>query len=230
MFGYKISKINNHPLQDDNPFEGIKNQLVAESAPIFFDIGANHGQTIKKIKNSMSDAIIHGFEPSQRSFDIALNNTKEYKDVFLNNIAMGEEVGSMDFNEYSWGAMNSFLERKYGNTTIVSRFTVDVTTIDDYCSKNNVQKIHFLKTDTEGFELKVLRGARQMMINNNIQFVLVELFFNLNYIGQSSVGDIFRYLEDSNFSLVRFYEFNSTADGILSRTDALFVNLKFENK
>jgi hypothetical protein len=84
-----------------------------------------------------------------------------------------------------------------------------------------------LKTDTEGFELNVLKGASETMSRNKIQFVYVEIFFNENYVGQSSFGDIYNFLLENGFELVRFYDVLYTNDGVASKTDALFINKDF---
>ena len=65
------------------------------------------------------------------------------------------------------------------------------------------------------------------MNKNKIKFVFIELFFDLNFIGQSSVGEIFSFLEKNNFSLVKFYDFSLTGGGLASKSDALFINKNF---
>ena len=74
--------------------------------------------------------------------------------------------------------MNSFLKRAYGKAHIVDTYDVDVVTVDSYCRANNINRIHFLKSDTEGFELNVFKGAKEMMASNHIQFIFVELSYN----------------------------------------------------
>jgi hypothetical protein len=66
-----------------------------------------------------------------------------------------------------------------------------------------------------------------MMMHNHIQFVYVEIFFDLNYVGQSSFGDIYNYLLEKGFDLVRFYDVGYTESGLASKTDALFINQNF---
>ena len=153
---------------------------------------------------------------------------KNKNNFFLNHLAVGDQKAIMKFNEYSWDAMNSFLTRAYGNAKIVETYDVKVTTIDDYCLLNNIKNIDILKSDTEGFELKVLTGAEKMFKENKVNFVFIEMFFDLNFFDQSSVGDIFTFLEKYNFSLVKFYDFSLTDDGIASKSDALFINLNYE--
>lgn len=226
-FGYKISKINNSPLQNSNPFLACISE-ISSNKPIVFDIGMNHGQTLIKIKEVFKISTIHGFEASKYCFKDLILNFENEKDIVLNNLAIGDKESILQFNEYSWDAMNSFLNRAYGNAKIIETYDVNVTSVDDYCAKNKINDIHILKSDTEGFELKVLEGAKKMMKKNKIQFVLIELFFDLNFIGQSSVGEIFSYLEENNFSLVKFYDFSLTGQGLASKSDALFINENFK--
>ena len=223
--GYVVSKINNAPLQNSNPFLACKSRINT-SEPLIFDVGMNHGQTLKKIRNVFPGAIIYGFEASKYCFKQLETDFKD-KNIFLNNLGLADKEGVLEFNEYSWDALNSFLNRAQGKAQIIETYNVSVTTIDDYCVKNQINHIHILKSDTEGFELKVLNGANKMMNENKIQFVLVELFFDLNFIGQSSVGEIFSNLEKHNFSHVKFYDFSLTGEGLSSKSDALFINNNF---
>lgn len=226
--GYKISKISNHALQNENPFLGCKSK-ISDQQPIVFDIGMNHGQTLNKILKVYPNAHIHGFEASKYCYSSLLDNFSDNANIILNNTGMSDKDGTLEFNEYSWDAMNSFLTRAYGKAKIVDTYNVNVTSVDTYCKKQGINYIHILKSDTEGFELKVLEGAKNMMKQNKIQFVFVELFFDVNFHDQASVGEIFSYLESQNFSLVRFYDFGLTGDGVATRSDALFMNLNFKH-
>jgi FkbM family methyltransferase len=223
--GYKISKISKIVLLDEDPFLAIKDKLIGDKL-IFFDIGANCGQTIKKMCNNYSNAKIHAFEPSKNCFESLKANFKNDA-IRFHNLAIGANCGQLEFNEYSWSALNSLLKRAYGSAEILETYLVEVLTIDAFCRNNAVSHINLLKTDTEGYELNVLKGASEMMRQNKIQFVYVEIFFNENYIGQSSFGDIYNFLLENGFELVRFYDVLYTDDGVASKTDALFINKDF---
>ncbi|HEA28717.1 MAG TPA: FkbM family methyltransferase [Leeuwenhoekiella sp.] len=224
--GYKINRIDKNYLLDDNPFRAVKSFLTSEDS-IFFDIGVNHGQSLHKIRKYHPNAFIHGFEPSKYCFQELIRDFNSDK-IILNNFAVGDKNGISEFNEYSWDSLNSLLKRAYTKSKIVETYQVDVISVDNYCEKNKIDHIHFLKTDTEGYELNVLKGAERLMKNNKIKFVLIELFFDLNFIGQSAAGDIFNFLEKNNFKLVRFYAFSYSDKGLSSKTDALFINTKFK--
>ena len=227
IFGYKIAKLSKYPLQNDSVYLAIKNNFEEENA-VFFDIGVNQGQTSKKMKSAFPQSIVYGFEPNKICFNYLTENVKIDK-VFFYNKAVGSSHSFLEFNEYSWSAISSLLKRAYTSSKIMETYKVEVITIDDFCKKNKISHINLLKTDTEGYELEVLKGATTMMDQNQIQFVLVETFFNENFIGQGSFGDIYNYLLSKNFGLVRFYDFETTLEGMANRSDALFFNKKFKN-
>ncbi|WP_371270960.1 FkbM family methyltransferase [Flavobacterium sp.] len=51
---------------------------------------------------------------------------------------------------------------------------MNVKTLDNYCLKNKIHKIDFLKIDTEGFEIHVLEGAATMIENQAIDRIQLE--------------------------------------------------------
>jgi len=224
-FGYTITKKNGNKLQDDNPLKAVKG-FFKNSEAIFFDIGMNYGQTTQKMRSLYPAAVIHGFEPSKKCFKYIKENLKK-ENVFLYHKAVGSLNSFLEFNEYSWSALNSLLQRAFTKSTIQETYQVEVVTIDSVCSDQQIPYINFLKTDTEGYELEVLKGASEMMQKNKIQFVFVEIFFKENFLGQSSFGDIYNFLQSNNFDLVRFYEMEIAEEGIANRTDALFINRFF---
>jgi FkbM family methyltransferase len=228
LIGYKIYKKNKILLLDDNPFKAIKNKLSGTDI-VLFDVGANLGQTIEKMNNDYLGAKIYAFEPSKNCFQYLNEKFNQNKNVSLHNLAFGSVCGNLEFNEYSWSALNSLLKRAYGTAKIEETYLVEVLTIDAFCIANNVSHINMLKTDTEGYELNVLKGASTMMKHNKIQFVYVEIFFNENYLGQSSFGDIYNFLLENRFELVRFYDVLYTNEGLASKTDALFINSSFKS-
>ena len=95
LFGYKIIKVSSIDKSDLNQITRI---LIQNPEPIIFDVGANKGQSIERYKKLFSKPEIHSFEPNP----VEVNNMKEkYKNekkIFLNNCAVGEKEGKMDFN------------------------------------------------------------------------------------------------------------------------------------
>ncbi len=223
--GYKVSKINSAKLQQDDYLYAVKDE-IANVQPVIFDIGANQGQTLRKILKVYPQADIHIFEPNKYLANY-LSENFEGANVKINNSAVGEKIDSLDFHQYEWDALSSLLKRSFTSSKIKEVYKVPVISLDAYCGSNNIEKIHFLKTDTEGYELNVLKGAKNLLRENKVQFIHIELFFTSNFLGQASVGEIFTFLEKYNFSLVRFYDVSLSAEGWASKCDALFINEKF---
>ena len=42
----------------------------------------------------------------------------------------------------------------------IKKRSIKTETIDNYCKVNNIDRIHFLKIDTEGYDLNVLKSAK----------------------------------------------------------------------
>lgn len=225
-FGYRISKINKNQLQNENPLVAIKRAIRDQNEIVLFDVGANLGQTIKKMRFEFPVSKIYAFEPSRSCYN-ELKMNLDFKNVFVFNNAVGSENTTIKFNEYSWSTLSSILKRAFGSAQIIDTYDVDLISIDSFCKINNISKIDFLKTDTEGYELEVLKGASEMMDKNKIQFVYTEVFFKENFIGQASFGDIYNFLLGKNFELVKIYDFEITTDGLVNRSDALFINKLF---
>lgn len=221
--GFRIQRKPKYSILNDNPLNAARNKIT-HACPIFFDIGMNHGQTIDKILKFYPNAQIHGFEPNKTCIDNLTKKYGEYENIIVNPIGLGLRKESMNFHEYSWDSLSSFLKRTYGKSQIIRSYETEIDTLDNYCQNNEIEFIDFLKTDTEGFELNVLKGGEKMISTHKVHFILIELFFNQNYHGQSQVGDILNFLFSHNYSLVKFYDFSRTELGIASRCDALFMS------
>ena len=55
---------------------------------------------------------------------------------------------------------------------------VPVDTLDNLCSRLEIEKVDFLKIDTEGADLDVLRGASNTIAANKLGLVLAEYGFD----------------------------------------------------
>lgn len=211
-----------------NCFEDMKRFTRKRSQLTIFDIGANVGQTIDKFKHYFPVSVLHAFEPGSATFEELFKNYKETQSTYLYKMALGSTKGEMEFFENDNPDMSSFLEiDRMGWGKIIKTTMVKTITIDEFCEENSIDKIDILKTDTQGFEFEVLKGASQMMKANKIQLIYLEIIFSEQYKGLPSCGDIYNFLIQNNFRLIKFYDFRFQ-ENLSSWADALFVNQKFE--
>ncbi|MFZ4595746.1 MAG: FkbM family methyltransferase, partial [Verrucomicrobiaceae bacterium] len=85
-------------------------------------------------------------------------------------------------------------------------------------------KIHVLKTDCQGFDLEVLRGAETLLRNGAIQILCCEVLLTKQYHQQAYFDDIYRYLRDLGYNLLNLYQPFRRADGTIRWADAVFVH------
>ncbi len=191
---------------------------------VVFDVGANKGQFLKKLKRWFPNSTVHCFEPGP-GIDKLTRRSRRYRNMVLNTDAMGSKCRKETFMVNSLWGMSSFLkpgEVNWGKVT--EEKEVDVITFDHYCAFNHIDRVSLLKIDTQGYELEVLKGAQEAMKDNCIHMVYLELIFTEIYKGLPRFDEIITFLLDNRFELVAFYEMLSGQRKTGGWTDALFVN------
>ncbi|NEN23424.1 FkbM family methyltransferase [Cryomorpha ignava] len=206
----------------NDPFIDIKNHFGNIELSTFFDVGANTGQTVSRIKAEKPTSTIYAFEPIKDTFDKLYAATKHFAKVHLENIGFGAEVGTLTIGIAKNSLWNSFKNLPNVENTI-SNETVTVETIDNYLSKNDVKRINFLKIDVEGFEIPVLIGAKNTLSSDKIDFIYCEVGINKNDKHHTPFIEVIHLLTEYNFKFVAFY------DHSLINTDAHYANALFFN-
>jgi FkbM family methyltransferase len=84
---------------------------------------------------------------------------------------------------------------------MVRRETIELITMDEWCAQNSVDRVDFVKLDTQGSELDILRGAKRTL--ESVSIVQTEVEFNPMYRGQPLFGDVDRFLRERGFVLWR---------------------------
>lgn len=210
-----------------DPFRDMRELTVAPQQPVLFDVGANVGQTIELFRQRFERPIIHAFEPSPEAFAQLQHWSAGMPDLHLNNFALGSCSETRPFIENTETVMGSFLEPgsiTWGEVTCTR--LVDVSTVDDYCADRGIARINVLKTDTQGFDLEVLKGAAGMIRQRAIELVLIEITFSDVYVGQPGLDEIWGFMTGHGFALVTFYPFQYLRQKA-HWTDALFVHPNF---
>lgn len=219
--GYDIHKLE----LGREPLEDIKRMIV--NSPLVFDVGANNGQTVRELLHKLEHPAIHSFEPNEVAF---AQLSKEYagqKNLHLNNTALGAEPGQRPFFENSASDMSSFLPLgPQGWGTVRDGRTVTVSTVEGYCRELGIQRIDLLKSDTQGFDLEVLKGAANMLETNSVHLVYIEITFAKLYENLPRFDQIYGFVADRGFELVSFYDMHYL-NGRAGWADALFVNPNF---
>ena len=151
---------------------------------VFLDIGANIGNHSRFFYSKFSE--IHSFEPHPDTFDLLKFNMKHISNSKVYNIGLGdrEEQLNIETNESNRGA--SRISTDSLNDELIK---IDVRRLDDF----SFESISLVKVDTEGFEEKVLNGAKKH-ITNHLPVIVFEQS-NSDFIdGKSSSIELLRSL------------------------------------
>jgi len=107
---------------------------------------------------------------------------------------------------------------------------VMIKTLDSFCAEQDVIHIDLLKTDTEGFDLELLKGAEGLLRSKQIRFILTEATFHPDDSYQTSFFRVAKYLSGFGYCFVDLYDHDfvccSPARPPLAYCNALFTACK----
>jgi FkbM family methyltransferase len=195
-------------------------------APVLFDVGANVGDFTHRFLKLFPDAVTKSFEPTNETFRSLSARFSNYENVVCENMALGAHP------KRAWIELekNSSLNRVLTNRDETKHIQeISITTGDDYVSRYKIEEIDFLKIDTEGHDLEVLKGFDQFIGNNSVLFIQVEVGINPENEGHIPLEVMKPYLEERNFKLYYMHEFAwliKKRSSYLKRVDAIFVDTR----
>lgn len=154
---------------------------------VVFDIGANEGGYVHLIRGHLPHAEIHAFEPLPVMYDVLAARYAYDPNVVVHDrgisdhvhVAKGlavHEAWTLDHPSRAVRGRNA----TYGEPVFDVRFT----TVDAVVRAWDHDKVHFLKIDTDGYEFRVLKGARETILRDRPP-ILIELGYLVEDLGDS---------------------------------------------
>lgn len=143
-------------------FEFLKTDCI-------FDVGANVGQYGKDLRMIGYRGLILSFEPDPASFEKLKARSERDGNWHSYNMALGPNQGTMTLNVMKDPVFNSFLKPKhtemFPDNEIERSISVKVESLDRIFKEMEAKhhfRYPFLKMDTQGFDLDVIRGANEV--------------------------------------------------------------------
>jgi FkbM family methyltransferase len=170
---------------------------LAQQCHTFVDVGANVGNwTEYFLHRNLTPGLL--FEPSEQCISLLKTKFKD-KPVTLRNVAVGDRSGFVSFVEEQNCGQGSSASETYFSLSGTSR-RVPMVTLDQELP-GFAADIDFLKIDTEGYDLKVLKGAKTLLKDRRIRFIQFE--YNAHWLAVgSSLAEAQRFLEKMGFRLL----------------------------
>ncbi len=175
------------------------------AAPVVFDVGANVGDIAIRLANTFPPATsIHAFEPALATYNQLVSRAARFDGVVCHQCALGAQASVQRL----YHGINSQLNRlapadPLGDGTDEE---VPVDTVDAFAASAGIDRIHVLKTDTEGFDVAVLRGAGGLLQRRAIDVVVSEASFDGVSDWHTRFDDVRDLLEPHGFRLFGVYD------------------------
>jgi FkbM family methyltransferase len=144
---------------------------IVNSECVFMDIGANFGFYTLLIGTRFTDCKIFSFEPVETNFNIlnrnlslnSLMNVKAF-DVAVSNKADLKEFCIVEASDSCGFSRNPL-------TNIVKMVSVNTVALDEFLDDMPEKKV-VVKIDTEGHEIQVLEGMKEILLRKDVKVVI----------------------------------------------------------
>ncbi len=175
------------------------------------DVGANVGTISIPLAKFVRFGKVFSIEAHPRIYNYLKKNVElnNLTNVELFNLAIGDKKGHVFFSDISSDDMNRVIKDKSG-------IDVETRRLDEIIPKHLL--IRLLKIDTEGYELFVLKGCKNIL--ENVEIIYFESFEeHFNSFGYST-KDILGFLKENNFIVFRITGegFETVSDGYISNS------------
>lgn len=175
-----------------------------------FDVGANTGQTAKTLLRRMPITRLCCFEPVPTTFETLNRNLQRHRIAEGFPFGLSDTDGSAKIRVFS----SSLLASTCDSTPILSADsrlfdhteTIQLRKLDSVCRELQVDSIDLLKVDTEGADLRMLRGADRMLRQRRISLIVFEFYCaSSSETVNGTLHPVDEYLVERGYRLVSFY-------------------------
>jgi len=199
-FGYKLYLDPDDQLLlsiNEYPIHPILKKIIHHGDTVI-DIGANIGIFTLFFRKLVGDeGMIYSFEPNPTAFSILNKNINENNltNVKIENKAVADKNGKVSFTISSSITASRITENHKDG------ISVDCVSLDEYFTENKMKKINFIKIDTEGYDLIVLKGMTKIMQLHSELKIMVE--YNTGLLQKAGVQpkDLLKFLHQQNFKI-----------------------------
>jgi FkbM family methyltransferase len=165
------------------------------------DVGANVGRWSRSLLLAVAetgrglDLRLHAFEPETRAFAL-LGEALSGVPASLNLMALSDRRGTRPLHVAAPAAGVNSLHPAPG--VALAQREVRTETLDWYAAERGIDRFGLVKIDTEGHDLAVLRGARELLAGHRVSIVQFE--YNHRWVySRSYLRDAFEFLAELGY-------------------------------
>lgn len=170
-----------------------------------FDVGANTGQSCKEYLKHWHSATVFCFEPSPNDFKVLSEKFGGKHQVKLFELGISDQCATMTLIQEDISVNNHFID-SLAEAEDTEMVNCEVVTGDCFTSKNKIGGIDFLKIDTEGHDLRVLKGFHNYLSAGKIGLIQCEVSMSLANQKHVFFDEILNFIKPFGFEIFGFYE------------------------
>ena len=208
LFGYEIIRSRELAYRDINTHLIALFRLLDINCVL--DVGANMGQYANNLRRAGYDGLIISFEPIRECYEYLKKQENDHWIIYP--WALGSEQKTMEINIANKSVFSSFLKpneysnQRFNQSAKTSRKeSVEIKRLDDIFDEiiNINSPRLFLKLDTQGYDLEVLKGAQQSL--HSVYGLQSEVSCKAIYEGMPSHIDSLKYIDGLGFEITDIY-------------------------
>ncbi len=187
---------------------------VVLKKPIIFDVGSHKGKLASLMNDLYKNSLVYCFEPNEllnnnlkkngkniNVYNYAVGEKTEEKNIIIHKIDLTNTLSQINKNSF-YLKIKNFISGKSNKNDNYKK--VKVISLDDFCKTKEIKNIDFLKIDVEGYEYKVLLGAKNII--KNVKYIMIEIQKNDMYKDYSK-ENIENFLKENDFILIKSFNF-----------------------
>ena len=187
---------------------------VVLNKPIIFDVGSHKGKLASLMNDLYKNSLVYCFEPNELLnnnlkkngeniyvYNYAVGEKTEEKNIIIHKIDLTNTLSQINKNSF-YLKIKNFISGKSNKNDNYKK--VKVISLDDFCKTKEIKNIDFLKIDVEGYEYKVLLGAKHII--KNVKYIMIEIQKNDMYKDYSK-ENIENFLKENDFILIKSFNF-----------------------
>jgi FkbM family methyltransferase len=189
-------------------FKDIAKALPDYEIDVAFDVGANIGQSALHYLQRLPRAKVYCFEPVSDNFKLLKKNLSGFSSAYLHQLALAASSGkgamALQGNCDMFFLISDAKKELLQSDSPVEEVTL--STLDQFCKENAINRISYLKVDTEGADLEVLKGGVGMLAEQSIDFLELEAGMNPYNKWHVPIEELKVFLESYGYYVFGIYE------------------------
>lgn len=185
---------------------------------VIYDIGAYEGKWTEQIKEIYPNSVVYQFEANKDK-----QSYLDPKHSFMELLSSSNDIVTYYKTQSSCGTGNSIFKENsyYFSDSLLKKEYIESKRLDDLIKTHNIPLPDFIKIDTQGSELKILKGFSKYI--KDVPIILLEISLHQYNHNGPLLDDVTKYMSSIGFIMIDIVDLHYNKN-VLIQIDAIFAN------